>query len=54
MSQSSWGGGRDDRWRSAGTRSGFPLKATSSGRSWEGVHINEFEERVSRPARTAA
>src|SRR5258708_39672123 len=22
----------------------FPLKATSSGRSWEGVHINEFAE----------
>jgi AraC family transcriptional regulator len=22
----------------------FPLKATSSGRSWEGVHINEFDE----------
>lgn len=22
----------------------FPLKATSSGRSWEGVHINEFSE----------
>jgi AraC family transcriptional regulator len=22
----------------------FPLKATSSGRSWEGVHINEFGE----------
>ena len=22
----------------------FPLKATSSGRSWEGVHVNEFSE----------
>src|SRR5260221_8655765 len=22
----------------------FPLKATSSGRSWEGVHVNEFAE----------
>jgi AraC family transcriptional regulator len=22
----------------------FPLKATSAGRSWEGVHVNEFEK----------